>query len=216
MAEDRQIQSMIDFIEREAHEKAEELDQAAQEEYDVEKMRLVEAEKAKIRTGLEKKKKQVEIDRRVASAHHSKKQRIRLMEERGKVLDDLKDVCKSKILGIVQDAKQYKVLMATLINQSVAAIQDDCLVQCASEDEAIVKALFSEAQAEYTKNTGNKVSITMSADKLNREETWGGVIVRSADGRITCNNTLVARMSHCFEEQLPRIRFNLLNPDAKV
>lgn len=216
MAEDRQIQSMIDFIEREAHEKAEELDQAAQEEYDVEKMRLVEAEKAKIRTNLDKKKKQVEVDRRVASAHHSKKQRIRLMEERGKVLDELKDICKSKIMNVVQDAKQYKLLLANLLNQSVAAVQDDCTVECVAEDDGLVKGLFSEAQAHYEKTTGNKVSITLDSSKLKREDVWGGLVVRSADGRITCNNTLVARMSHCFQEQLPRIRFNLLNPDAKV
>ncbi|KAH8615686.1 hypothetical protein ERJ75_000497200 [Trypanosoma vivax] len=57
MTEERQIQSMVDFIEREdkAQEKADELNSAAQEEYDVEKMRLVEAEKVKARAAGEKK-----------------------------------------------------------------------------------------------------------------------------------------------------------------
>lgn len=216
MSEERQIQSMIDFIDREAKEKAEELDQAAQEEYDVEKMRLTELEKTKIRANLEKKKKQVEVDRRVARANHSKSQRMRLMEERGVILDSLRDSVKRKLLAIVQDAGKYKNLMSDLMNQSVAAIASDCVIQCRKEDESMVKGLIQQTVAWYKKTSGKDVTITVESADLSSEEAWGGLVFTSADGRLTCNNTLSARFSHCFVEQMPRIRYALLDENCKI
>ncbi|KAH8607886.1 putative ATP synthase (E 31 kDa) subunit [Trypanosoma vivax] len=71
MTEERQIQSMIEFIELEGKEKADELNSVAQEEYNVEKMRLVEAEKVKAR-GTGEKIMKVDVDRRVARGNFSK------------------------------------------------------------------------------------------------------------------------------------------------
>lgn len=215
-AEDRQIQSMIDFIQREAQEKSDELDQAAQEEYDVEKMRLTELEKNKIRANHDKKKKQVEVDRRVARANHSKTQRMRMMEERGAILDTLRDSVKRKLLAIVQDATKYKDLMGDLMNQSVAAVASDCVIKCRKEDEGMVKSLIQPTIAWYKKNSDKDVTITVESADLVSEEAWGGVVFTSADGRITCNNTLSARFSHCFVEQMPRIRYALLDSNCKI
>lgn len=216
MSEERQIQSMIDFIDREAKEKAEELDQAAQEEYDVEKMRLMELEKTKIRANLEKRKKQVEVDRRVARANHSKQQRMRVMEERGTILESLRGSVQKKLLAIVQDASKYKVLMADLMRQSAVGIDSDSTVRCRKEDEQMVKSLLQSTSEWYQKTHGKEINITIESCDLVSEEAWGGVIFTSADGRITCNNTLSARFSHCFVEQMPRIRYALLDEDSKI
>lgn len=111
MSEARQIQSMIDFIEREAQEKAEEVDAAAQQEYDIEKMRLMQAEKSKIRSNLDKRKKQVDIDRRVARANYSKAQRLRLMDARAKVMDELHERTHKGVISFVSDPAKYKPLL---------------------------------------------------------------------------------------------------------
>ena len=49
MAEDRQIHAMIEFIERDAQEKAREFDDEAQALYDAEKAALVEQQKKKVK-----------------------------------------------------------------------------------------------------------------------------------------------------------------------
>lgn len=56
-----QINRMVQFIKQEAEEKAKEITSAADEEYNIEKMQLVEAEKQKIRKEYERKEGQVEI-----------------------------------------------------------------------------------------------------------------------------------------------------------
>lgn len=216
MNEDKQIQSMIDFIDREAREKAEELDQAAQEEYDVEKMRLVEAEKAKIRQDSERKKKQVEIDRRVSRANHSKQQRLRVMDERGKILDVVKEATRKKILDLIKDAARYKALMADLLRQSTLAIQCDAEICCRKADEKLVESLLRSTEAAYEKATGKQVSLSVGKPYLDDQEAWGGVVVRTADSRIVCNNTLAYRTEHCFSEQLPTVRHMLFNEWAEL
>lgn len=217
MSEERQIQSMIDFIEREAQEKAEELDAAAQEEYDVEKMRLVEAEKAKIRANLEKKKKQVEVERRVTRANYAKSQRLRLMDERAGILDELNATIKKKITDIINDKNAYQKLLLDLVRQSLRSIQADSIVECRKQDEQIISKAIGELQTWYQKESGKAVTITLNkTSNLDDAEAWGGVILRSSDGRIVCNNTLSYRAHYCFREQAPTVRYFLFNPEAPI
>jgi V-type H+-transporting ATPase subunit E len=56
---------MMAFIEQEANEKAEEIDAKAEEEFNIEKGRLVQEQRIKIMDYYEKKEKQVELQRRM-------------------------------------------------------------------------------------------------------------------------------------------------------
>ncbi|KAF8085137.1 hypothetical protein N665_0679s0014 [Sinapis alba] len=56
----KQIQQMVRFIRQEAEEKANEISVSAEEEFNIEKLQLVEAEKKKIRQDYEKKEKQAD------------------------------------------------------------------------------------------------------------------------------------------------------------
>jgi vacuolar-type H+-ATPase subunit E/Vma4 len=61
-----QIKHMMAFIEQEANEKAEEIDAKAEEEFNIEKGRLVTEQRLKIMDFYEKKEKQVELQRRMS------------------------------------------------------------------------------------------------------------------------------------------------------
>lgn len=56
---------MVAFIEQEANEKAEEIEAKAEEEFNIEKGRLVQEQRLKIIEFYEKKEKQVELKRRM-------------------------------------------------------------------------------------------------------------------------------------------------------
>lgn len=207
MSEARHIQSMIDFIEREAQEKVEELEAAAQEEYDVEKMRVVETEKAKIRALNEKKMTQVEIDCRVSQANFSKTQRMRIMAERAKVMEELFEVTKKSILQTISNPSEYQKLLEDLIQESINYIATDAVVTCIQQDEPLVSSIVKNMK---------KVKVSISKEYLSKDEVWGGVVVSSVDGRIVCNNTLAHRAKTCFDEQLPTVRYYLFNPDVSL
>ncbi|CCD18172.1 putative ATP synthase (E 31 kDa) subunit [Trypanosoma vivax] len=214
MTEERQIQSMIDFIERETQEKADELNSAAQEEYDLEKMGLVEAEKVKARATGEKKIKQVDVDRRVARANFPKIQRLRIMEEQSKIVDQLKENVKKKLLTSVRDTRRYSELLVKLIHEALLAVRAKAVIHVCKDDESLVKNMVSDLNKWYEDKLGTPTSITLSKDYLSGEEAWGGVLVKSEDGHIVCNWTLSSRMRNCLNDQLPTIRYYLFDPDA--
>ena len=60
-----QIKHMMAFIEQEANEKAEEIDAKAEEEFNIEKGRLVQQQRLKIMEYYERKEKQVELQRKM-------------------------------------------------------------------------------------------------------------------------------------------------------
>lgn len=216
MSEARHIQSMIDFIEREALEKAEELDAAAQEEYDVEKMRVVETEKSKIRAAHEKKRAQVDIDCRVSKANFSKAQRMRVMSERAKVMDELYATTRQSILETISNRNTYQGLLIKLIRESLLSIRASVVISCIEEDTKQIASLLPQLIDWYQCQMKESIKITLSEDLLSKEEAWGGVMVASLDGRIVCNNTLSHRTKTCFEEQLPTVRYYLFTADATL
>uniref|UniRef100_A0A2K6QH09 V-type proton ATPase subunit E n=1 Tax=Rhinopithecus roxellana TaxID=61622 RepID=A0A2K6QH09_RHIRO len=61
----KQIKHMIAFIEQEANEKAEEIDAKAEEEFNIEKGRLVQTQRLKIMEYYEKKEKQIEQQKKI-------------------------------------------------------------------------------------------------------------------------------------------------------
>lgn len=65
-----QIKHMMAFIEQEANEKAEEIDAKAEEEFNIEKGRLVQQQRLKIMEFFEKKEKQVELQKKMYATNH--------------------------------------------------------------------------------------------------------------------------------------------------
>jgi V-type H+-transporting ATPase subunit E len=62
---DQQIKQMMGFIEQEANEKVEEIDAKAEEEFNIEKGRLVQQQRLKIMEFYERKEKQVELQKKM-------------------------------------------------------------------------------------------------------------------------------------------------------
>ena len=61
----QQIKQMMGFIEQEANEKVEEIDAKAEEEFNIEKGRLVQQQRLKIMEFYERKEKQVELQKKM-------------------------------------------------------------------------------------------------------------------------------------------------------
>jgi len=214
-SEDRQIQAMIEFIDRDAQEKVREYDDEAQAMYDSEKANLVEAQKKKVIAQTADAKKDLEVNRRVARAQVSKQERMRVMEARGEALDQVKQRTEEQVRALVKDATKYKQLLADILRQSAVSIADDADVLCRKQDEQIVKGLLKQAEEAGSRATGKPMKLTLSKDKLDDEAAWGGVVLKSANNhKVICDNTLAARMAHCFDEQMPTVRYYLFHEKA--
>ncbi|WRX17965.1 V-type ATPase subunit E - like 1 [Theobroma cacao] len=228
----KQIQQMVRFIRQEAEEKANEISVSAEEEFNIEKLQLVEAEKKKIRQEYEKKKKQVEIRKKIEYSMQLNASRIKVLQAQDDVVNSMKEAASKDLLNVSRDHHVYKNLLKDLIVQSLVRLKEPAvLLRCRKDDVHLVESVLDSAKEEYA----SKVNVhppeifidhvhlppgpshhnqpflgapppPTRKKKKNGDGISGGVVLASRDGKIVCENTLDARLDVAFRKKLPEIR----------
>src|ERR1700753_1136552 len=102
---------MTAFIRQEALEKAKEIQIKADEEFAIEKSKLVRAETAAIGSSYEKKFKQASMSPEIAKSTIANRPRLRILSARQDLLDDLFEQSHKKLVGLSKDKKKYQKLL---------------------------------------------------------------------------------------------------------
>lgn len=202
----RQIQHMMAFIEQEANEKAEEIDAKAEEEFNIEKGRLVQEQRIKIMEYYEKKEKQVELDRKIQNSHMLNQARLRILKARGEHIRNLLDDARKSLLDVANDKARYKDLMAKLIEQALYRIMEtEVTVRCRKDDLEIVKEVLGGALQSYKKHSGEQCNAKVDEQEFLPAESCGGVEVSAFGNKIKVSNTLANRLEMVNRQLLPEI-----------
>eukprot|EP00921_Rhytidocystis_pertsovi_P016444 GHVQ01025957.1.p1 GENE.GHVQ01025957.1~~GHVQ01025957.1.p1 ORF type:complete len:100 (-),score=21.60 GHVQ01025957.1:98-397(-) len=82
----RQVQQMCNFILNEAKDKAQEIEAQALEDFNIEKLKLVQQMKDKIRQEYQKKAKQIEVERSTARSAAINRARLQKISARQQVI----------------------------------------------------------------------------------------------------------------------------------
>ncbi|KAI4370127.1 hypothetical protein MLD38_018508 [Melastoma candidum] len=222
----RQIQQMVRFIHQEADEKANEISLSAEEEFNVEKLQLVEAEKKKIRQEYARKEKQVEIRRKIEYSMQLNASRIKVLQSQDDVVNSMKEAAEKELLHISHHHHVYKRLLNDLIVQSLLRLKEpSVLLRCRKEDLHLVESVLHSAKEEYAQKANvhlpdiivdNHKFLPPAPSHHNAPGPFcaGGVVLASKDGKIVCENTLDARLDVVFRKKLPEIRKHLLGQAA--
>ncbi|KAJ3111626.1 Dynein heavy chain 6, axonemal [Phlyctochytrium bullatum] len=184
-------------------EVAAEMTKMADEEFNIEKAKLVRQETIAIEAFYQKKLKQAEVARKMsaqpyhfsnysrAHSNHVNKNRLRLLQARQQVLDELFEDAKSKLTAISSDPVAYQTLLKDLLLQAFHQLmEDDVVIQCRKEDVSLVQKAAEEAKAKY----GAKLKFAIDSGSFLPEKSGGGVIVSANGGRIRVSNTLESRL----------------------
>merc|ERR1712213_66920 len=110
----KQIKHMMAFIEQEANEKAEEIDAKAEEEFNIEKGRLVQQQRLKIMEYYERKEKQVELQKKIQSSNLLNQARLRVLKARDDHVSTVLENAKKQLVTISQDQGRYPQLLEGL------------------------------------------------------------------------------------------------------
>lgn len=214
----KQIQQMVRFIRQEAEEKANEISVSAEEEFNIEKLQLVEAEKKKIRQEYERKAKQVEVRKKIEYSMQLNSSRIKVLQAQDDLVNSMKDSASKELLRVSADIKAYKMLLKGLIVQSLLRLKESSvLLRCREADVSLVDSVLEEAKQEYAEKAKvhpPKVAVDKqtylppppSTAESHGPSCAGGVVMASQDGKIVCENTLDARLDVVFRKKLPEIR----------
>ncbi|KAI4303220.1 hypothetical protein MLD38_038876 [Melastoma candidum] len=214
----RQIQQMVRFIRQEAEEKANEISVSAEEEFNIEKLQLVEAEKKKIRQEYERKEKQVEIRKKIEYSMQLNASRIKVLQAQDDVVSNMKEAAEMDLLTVSRDRHVYKSLLTSLIVQSLLRLKEPAvLLRCRKDDLHLVESVLDSAKQEYANKASvhapdiivdSRVYLPPAPTHADSLGTFcsGGVVLASRDGKIVCENTLDARLDVVFRKKLPEIR----------
>jgi V-type H+-transporting ATPase subunit E len=221
----RQIQQMVRFIRQEAEEKANEISISAEEEFNIEKLQLVEAEKKKIRQEYERKEKQVDVRKKIEYSMQLNASRIKVLQAQDDVVNSMKDAAAKELLN-VGSHHSYKILLKDLILQSLLRLKEPAvLLRCRKEDQDLVESVLDSAKEEYAQKISvhepeiivdNSVYLPSAPSHYDPHAFFcsGGVVLASRDGKIVCENTLDARLNVLFRKKLPEIRKRLVGEVA--
>ncbi|XP_031123716.1 V-type proton ATPase subunit E-like [Ipomoea triloba] len=213
----RQIQQMVRFIRQEAEEKANEISVSAEEEFNIEKLQLVEAEKKKIRQEYERKEKQVDVRKKIEYSMQLNASRIKVLQAQDDLVNSMKDAASKELLHVSHNHHNYKKLLHDLIVQSLLKLKEpSVLLRCRENDVELVADVLHSAKEEYAAKAGvhppeviiDNIHLPPAPSHHGAHGLFcsGGVVLASRDGKIVCENTLDARLEVLFRKKLPEIR----------
>jgi V-type H+-transporting ATPase subunit E len=230
---EKQVQQMVEFIKSEAKEKAREIIDDAQAAANTLRSEQVGAGKKLLIEEFDQKKKAIEIEKRIAQSREVNSNRLTVLRERDRILTVVRDNVAKSLLTI--DAGGYRNLVRGLLLQGAYTMnEENLLVRCRASDKDLVGSMLADVESEIKTKLGRNQSLKIddkivlppapqmvsSADGRTTfpEASYclGGVVLSSMDSKITCDNTLDARIGIVFSQKLPEIKQGLFGKSTAV
>ncbi|XP_076164574.1 V-type proton ATPase subunit Vha26 [Ptiloglossa arizonensis] len=214
----KQIKQMMAFIEQEANEKAEEIDAKAEEEFNIEKGRLVQQQRLKIMEYYEKKEKQVELQKKIQSSNMLNQARLKVLKVREDHVRNVLDEARMKLGEVTRDSSRYRDILKLLIVQGLCQLTEShVIVRVREIDLHLVESLLDDVQDTYKQATKKDVTVKIDQDNFLPSDSCGGVDLYAGKGRIKVSNTLETRLELIAQQLIPGIRSALFgsNPNRK-
>ncbi|KAF8751238.1 ATPase V1 A1 complex subunit E [Rhizoctonia solani] len=167
-----ELNKMVAFIRQEAMEKAREIKVKADEDFNIEKAKIVRAETLAIDAEYAKKRKQAETAVKIAQSTQTNKSRLKLLHAREQHLSELFTNARNQLLELSKDEQKYEDLLKSIIVQGLLSLlEPSATVSARPKDVGLVEKAVQAAQADA-----------------------GGVRLVSGNRRITIDNTLDERL----------------------
>nr|AAH61059.1 ATPase, H+ transporting, lysosomal V1 subunit E2 [Mus musculus] len=203
----KQIKHMMAFIEQEANEKAEEIDAKAEEEFNIEKGRLVQTQRLKIMGYFEKKEKQIEQQKKIQLSTMRNQARITVLRARDNLILELLKDAKMRLSRIVSDEEIYQDLLDKLVLQALLRLLEPVMiVRCRPQDLHLVESAVLRAIPQYMRLCQKHLEVQVDQTEHLPSNAAGGVEVYSSDQKIKVSNTLESRLNLAAMQKMPEIR----------
>lgn len=159
-----ELRKMTAFIRQEALEKAREIHLKADEEFSIEKSKLVRSETSRIDTEYQKKFTQAGMSQQITKSTLANKTRLRILSSRQELLDELFEKANKKLSETAsKDKSKYEKVLKDLILEGLYALVNEKKVtlRCRKKDDDVVKKAAHKAQEEFKKSMKHEVDIAV-------------------------------------------------------
>jgi len=209
-----ELKKMTAFMKQEAMEKGREIEIKADEEFAIEKSKLVRQETSSIDTTYEKKFKQAQMSQQITRSTVSNKTRLKVLSARQELLDNIFEQAEKKLGDITEDKTKYEEVLKNLILEGFYALNESKLqVRARKADYDLVKKAIEKACKEYKEKTEKGIEATIDEANAQPEGCVGGLSIVGGAGKIDINNTFEERLKLLQDNALPSIRTTLFGPN---
>ncbi|KAI0013776.1 ATPase, V1/A1 complex, subunit E [Xylariaceae sp. FL0662B] len=214
----QELRKMTAFIKQEALEKAREIEIKANEEFSIEKSKLVRQETDAIDAAYAKKFKQATMSQQITRSTVANKTRLKVLGARQELLDDIFDAAARRLPEGAADPARYRAILTNLLLEGLYALAEpDLQVRARKADYGVLQDAIADAEAEYKTQTGKDTKVTIDEENPLPEDSAGGVTIVGGQGKIDINNTFEERLRLLQTSGLPAVRETLFgkNPNRK-
>jgi len=153
---------MTAFIKQEASEKAREIEIKADEEFAIEKSKLVRQETDAIDQAYQKKFKQATMSQQITRSTLANKTRLRVLAARQELLDEIFNAAEQRLGEATKDAARHEGILKGLILEGFYAMDEPTLqIRSRKQDREVVRKAIDAAVKEYQDKTGKEISATV-------------------------------------------------------
>ncbi|CAI8023961.1 V-type proton ATPase subunit E [Geodia barretti] len=140
---EKQINHMKKFIKQEAHEKADEIMIKAEEEFNIEKGRLLQNEKRKVSNYFERREKQLELQKKIQHSNLLNQARLAVLKSRDDHIKRVLEEASTRLSEVTRDSAHYQQMLRDLVAQGLfQLLEEEVTVRCRQEDVGLVKVRF--------------------------------------------------------------------------
>ncbi|PWO00038.1 putative vacuolar ATP synthase subunit E [Tilletiopsis washingtonensis] len=207
-----EMKKMVAFIKQEAMEKAREIQVKADEEFAIEKAKIVRQEAISIDAAYEKKTKQAQVAQKIAASNQTNASRLKVLQSREAHLQELFEAARGRLEELSKDQSKYQELLTKLVLQGLLQLTEPKVeITARSGDVQMVQEAAKAAAKQYEEKSGRKVETNVK-DGLSKD-CAGGIMLAGHEGRIKINNTLDERLRLSEDRMLPEIGHDLFGPN---
>jgi V-type H+-transporting ATPase subunit E len=168
----QELKKMTAFIKQEALEKSREIEIKANEEFAIEKSKLVRQETSAIDSTYEKKFKTAQMSQQITSSKVANQTRLKVLSARQELLDDIFEQAEKKLSDATKDKGKYEDILKNLMLEGFYALNEPKLqVRARTADYDLVKKAIEKASEEYKEKM--KKNIEASIDDANPQPEEG-------------------------------------------
>jgi len=202
-----EMNKMVAFIKQEALEKAREIRVKADEEFAIEKAKLVKQEQQAIDAQYEKKRKGAEVAQKIAHSTLTNKSRLKLLHLREQHLQDLFQAAREQLTTLASSSQYVQFLHVNIVQGFLQLLEPEVSIHVREADAAVAKEAAQAALKHYTEISGRRVKYELVPSLS--PDLAGGVKLVNGNNRITLDTTLDERLRLLEDRMLPEIRHDL-------
>ena len=161
----QELKKMTAFIKQEAMEKAREIEIKADEEFAIEKSKLVRQETSSIDNTYEKKFKTAQMSQQITRSTVANKTRLKVLSARQELLDGIFEAAGKKLGEATKDKGKYEEILKNLALEGFYALNEKKVqVRVRKADEDLAKKALQKACKEYKEKTKKDIEATVDVD----------------------------------------------------